>query len=101
MLDQGSEEWRNRIERRKTDGLFKGMRWAVLIIFLINWYSWFVLISRHWGTLNDVAAVGLLTASPVPCVLMFFRREAYPPIAAFFTYCLLGVALGVAGNWRG
>ncbi len=101
MLDPESEAWRQRIELRKNDGLQKGMRWVVLVIFLMNWYTWFLLISRHWAEMwNHVATVGLLLLSPTPCILMFFRREAYPPIAAFLTYGLLGLAFWVAVGWN-
>jgi hypothetical protein len=97
MLDTESEEWRKRIELRKIDEFQKAMRWFVLVVFLMNWYTWFLLISRHWGEMwNHVAAVGLLSLSPAPCILMFFKREAYPPTAVFFTYILLGLAWGVA-----
>jgi hypothetical protein len=95
------EGWRNPIELQKTDGLLKGMRWFVLFIFLINWYTWFLLFSRHWAEMwNHVAMVWFLVLSPVPCILMFFRREVYPPVAAFLTYSLLGVAFLVATCWR-
>ncbi len=99
MLDSEGEEWRKRIDLRKAEELLRAMRWVVLVIFLMNWYTWFLLIRRHWGTWDHVAAVGLLLTSPAPCILMFFKREVYPPLAAFLTYSLLGLAMGVA-VWR-
>ncbi len=96
MLDQESEGWRKSSELRKADELWNPKRWVVLIIFLMSWCAWFLRISRHWELWDRFAAVGLLSLSPIPCILMFFRREAYPPLAAFLTYMLLGLAFGVA-----
>ena len=56
MLDTESEEWRKRIELRKIDEFQKAMRWFVLVVFLMNWYTWFLLISWHWG--DDVEPCG-------------------------------------------
>jgi hypothetical protein len=65
LLDPEGEEWRKRIEVRKADEFQKALRWIVLVIFLASWYTWFLLISRHWGEMwNHVAAVGLLSLSP-------------------------------------
>jgi hypothetical protein len=102
MLDAEGEEWRKRIWLRQADELQKVMRWFVLFGFLVNWYMWFVLISRHWGEMwNHVAMIGLLLFYPMPCILMFLKREAYPPVAALLTYILLGLAFWVAVSRSG
>jgi len=98
MLDPESEAWRKRIQLRQTEELWKAMRWLVLVIFLLNWYTWFLVIHRHWAQMaqsgSAIAAVGLLAFSPFPCMLMFLKREVYPPFAALLTYGLIGMAFG-------
>jgi|SRR5208282_3709035 len=96
MLDPESGELQRSIKQGRTDETWKVMRWAVLIIFLMEWCLWFLRISRHWEMWNHVSAIGLLSLSPAPCILMFFRREAYSPGAALITYVLVSLAFGVA-----
>jgi hypothetical protein len=95
MLDPESGELQRGIEQGRTDETWN-LRWAVLIIFLLEWFVWFLRISKHWEMWNHVSAIGLLSLSPAPCVLMFFRREAYSPGAALITYALVSLAFGVA-----
>jgi hypothetical protein len=79
--------------------VWNGMKWAVSLICLLNWASWFRFVHRYWGQIEQngsaIAAVALLAFFPFPCILMFRKRETSSPYAAFFTYLLLSLALGV------
>ncbi len=94
-------EVRMAMEARMADETWKPVRWIVLLVFLLNWCTWFLLISRHWGMWNHMSGALLLSLSPAPCILMFVRRETYPPVAALMTYVLLGFAFGTVVGWHG
>jgi hypothetical protein len=100
MLSPESDTERKRIQLRRVEETWATMRWVVPIGFLVNWCTWFVWTIRHWEQISQtssaISAVGLLMFSPFPCVLMFRKQELYPPVAAFLTYILLGLAFGVA-----
>jgi ABC-type transport system involved in cytochrome c biogenesis permease subunit len=69
-------------------------------LFLLTWCEWFVFIYRHWEHVSQtsglIAVVVLLALLPFPCVLTFWKKEQYPPFAAFLTYMLLNIAFQVA-----
>jgi hypothetical protein len=98
MLDSRDGDRLGNMDARMVEELWKPVKWVVLFAFLLNWCAWFLRINRHWGTWDHLASVGFLLLSPLPCILMFFKREAYPPMTALLTYSLLGLAFGVAGN---
>jgi hypothetical protein len=102
MLDPESEAWEKRIQARQVDESWKVLRWIVLLIFSVNWCTWFHFIYRHWEQMTKngsaIGGVALLVFFPFPCVFMFYKRNAYPPPAALFTYILLTMAFGVVAG---